>query len=261
MTLVRVLLEIAVVVVSLCALGSVTLIGRERLRQLRADLTSRLREVAPHIGVLAAVLIANSFLRDILPDVSWVIGINITDTIYNLEGGFVVWIQSFATPGLTRYFAYIYIFGYVFMLVFPLLAYAALSDRTVLRQLVASYSLNYGLGLILYVIFIAYGPRNLLSDNVDSLLYSTYPQFQFLTSEVNVNTNVFPSLHTSLSVTVAAFGYLTRDEYPVWYILSVLLAVSVIISTMYLGIHWATDVVAGVGLAAACVYLSRRYID
>jgi len=70
------------------------------------------------------------------------------------------------------------------------------------------------------------------------MLCDTNPEYQYLTREVNTSTNVFPSLHTSLSATVAAFAWQTRSEFPKWLPVAVVLAASVAISTMYLGIHW-----------------------
>jgi membrane-associated phospholipid phosphatase len=74
-----------------------------------------------------------------------------------------------------------------------------------------------------------------------------------LTSEVNHNTNVFPSLHASLSLTVAFLSLRTRTEYGRWPLVAVPLALSVSFATMYLGIHWATDVVAGAVLAVLSI--------
>jgi len=91
-------------------------------------------------------------------------------------------------------------------------------------------------------------------------LYDTNPEYQYLTREVNTSTNVFPSLHTSLSATVAAFAWQTRSEFPKWLPVAVVLAASVAISTMYLGIHWGIDVTAGLLLAALCVTLSHRLV-
>jgi len=92
------------------------------------------------------------------------------------------------------------------------------------------------------------------------MLYDTNPEYQYLTREVNTSTNVFPSLHTSLSATVAAFAWQTRSEFPKWLPVAVVLAASVAISTMYLGIHWGIDVTAGLLLAALCVTLSHRLV-
>jgi membrane-associated phospholipid phosphatase len=75
---------------------------------------------------------------------------------------------------------------------------------------------------------------------------------------VNTNTNVFPSLHTSLSITVALIAWQTRRQYPLWTAVSVPIAASVVISTMYLGIHWAIDVLAGALMAWVIVRLASR---
>jgi len=152
------------------------------------------------------------------------------------------------------------VYGYVYLLVFPLLAYAVLDDSRPLEQLAVAYSVNYALGLVCYVLFVAYGPRNLLGDTVESFLYTHHPQFQFLTSEVNSNTNVFPSLHTSLSATVIGVAYDTRDHYPRWLPIATVLGLTIIGATMYLGIHWGIDVLAGLALAAIAVAIGRHYV-
>lgn len=256
-----ILADITVFVSIACAIGAVTIVGRSRLSALATEFTPRLKEVGPYLAVLVVVLALNSVVRDFSQQLSWAINLNITDTIAAIEGEFVAVVQSFETELLTEYFSTVYIYGYVFLLVFPLLAYLALSDRKTVKSLIIAYSLNYFIGLALYIIFVAYGPRNYNPELFQNLLYDTNTQYQLLTGEVNTHTNVFPSLHTSLSATVALFAYKTRAEYPYWLIIATLLAVSVIISTMYLGIHWATDVVFGLLLAGTCVYLAERYIS
>ena len=258
-TLRAVLVEIIGVVGTLCLIGAGVIIRPARCRSLLDELRPRLREAAPYLAGLGVVLLANSVLRDRIQRLSFAIGISIGSIIEGIEGGFVGTVQSLQTPLATTYFSYVYIYGYVFLLVFALLAYLALDDQVTFRRLVTAYGLNYLFGIILYTLFVAYGPRNV--GVAESLLYDSSPAFQFLTSEVNTSTNVFPSLHTSLSTTVGTFAVRTRDQYPGWTILAGGLAVSVILSTMYLGIHWATDVVAGALLGWGCVALAERYID
>jgi len=114
---------------------------------------------------------------------------------------------------------------------------------------------------VLYTVVLAYGPRNVMPDMVTPLLFTHNPGIMALTGEINEATNVFPSLHTSLSVTVGTFAVLTRREYPLWTPIAAWLAVSVVIATMYLGIHWLTDVIGGTALALGAVYLSYRLVD
>ncbi len=259
MSLETVLVRVVAVVVAACAVGLPLVAGQEGLARLRREGVARCRRAAPELVGLGLILGVNALVRERVPDVAWLVGWNITGTIHSLEGGFVPWVQSFATPGLTTYFSFVYVYGYTFLLVFPVVAYLAHPEPRRLRELVVAYGLNYALGLICYALFVAYGPRNLLADQVESLLFVTYPEFQLLTSQVNTNTNVFPSLHTSLSVTVATFAVRSRETYPVWTAIATILAGSVVISTTYLGIHWLTDVVAGFVLAGLCVALAERF--
>ena len=236
-------------------------VGRDGVRRARGHFRRRLRTVAPHLVALLVILGVNQVARTLGPELSWVIGLNITNLIYALEGDAVVHIQSVASPSLTAYFSFVYLYGYAFLMLFPFVAYFALADVRPLKVTAVAYALNYAIGVAAYVLFIAYGPRNFMPEAVDSLLYATYPQAQLLTREVNVNTNVFPSLHSSLAVTVAAMAWRTRDSYPQWAAVSSVLAASIVVATMYLGIHWATDVVAGVVLGLGSVHLAARWLS
>jgi membrane-associated phospholipid phosphatase len=258
---VRILAQVVVVVLILLGFSAVAFVGRERLARLPRAAPDRLRAVGPHLVALGVLLVVNSVVRDFGPKFSWIVGWNITGTIHAIEGPFVATLQStLASPALTAYFSMVYVYGYVFLLVFPLLAYFALDDAGPLHRTIVAYGVNYGLGVVCYLAFIAYGPRNLMPELVESLLFTTYPEYQLLTSEVNSNTNVFPSLHTSLSVTVALLATQTRDTYRGWWYVSTLLAASVVVATMYLGIHWGIDVAAGTVLAVLSVRVGERYV-
>lgn len=258
MSLLTLLAELVVVVGTLIALTTFVVVGRPRLAQLCRHRRERLRDVFPSLVLLGIVLVINRVARQLAPELSWIIGFRITDLIYSLEGTFVAWVQSFATPVATTYFMYVYVYGYVYLLVFPLVAYLALENLGPLRETILAYTFNYAIGLTCYILFVAYGPRNLMPELVESLLISGWPESALLTSEINVNTNVFPSLHTSLSVTVALLAYRTRRVYPGWLAIAVPLAGSVAVATMYLGIHWAIDVVGGTILGVVSVWLVTR---
>ncbi|UTF54081.1 phosphatase PAP2 family protein [Natronosalvus rutilus] len=254
------LAQVIVVVAAMIVVSTAAFAGRQRLVETTGDFRRRVAAILPIVLVLVSVLLFNSVARDLAPEVSWMIGWELTGMIYDIEGDFIVWLQAQATPELTAYFSFIYIYGYVFVLVFPVIAYFLLPNTRPIRELLAAYTLNYTLGLVCYVFVIAYGPRNMMPELIQALLYDTYPQYQHLTRQVNRNTNVFPSLHASLSTTVALLAYRTREVYRGWFWLAVWLAVSVSLSTMYLGIHWAIDVVAGIGLAWLAVELSTHLV-
>lgn len=250
--------QILAVVLSLVGVTAVTIVGPRQLEATARSFRERIRAAGPSIGLLAGVLVINSLVREIGGDLSWLIGINITGYIHSIEGAFVADIQSLASPMLTEYFSFIYVYGYAFLLICPVVLYLALENSESLREMTMAYTLNYAIGLVFYVLFVSFGPRNLIADQVQSLLYTDWPKAQLITSQVNRNTNVFPSLHSSLSTTVALLAYRTRDDYPKWPFVAIPVAVSIIIATMYLGIHWGTDVVTGIGLGVFSVYAAER---
>ncbi|WP_121742373.1 phosphatase PAP2 family protein [Natronorubrum halophilum] len=256
--LTEVLTNLVIVVAVLLLLSIALFVGRERLETTRTEWRARVRTSGPTILVLLVVLVFNRIMRWEQPELS--LTTHMTSTIRSIEGDFVLIFQEIATPELTEYFSFIYVYGYTFLLIFPAIAYFALSDTKAFRRLMTAYALNYALGVVLYMLVIAYGPRNVFAGELATVLYDHSPEYQYVTREVNQNTNVFPSLHTSLSATVGVFAFITRSSYPKWFPVALVLSTSVIISTMYLAIHWAVDVVAGLALAAFCVYVSYQLV-
>lgn len=254
---------LTLVVVELVALSVAVplMIGRDRIESFRGELSGRVSTALPALAVLGSLLVVNSVARIVGQDISWLIGWNVTPYIHRLEGGFVASVQSVASPPLTAYFSAIYVYGYVFLLLFPVIAYLFYDDDAWLRRLVVAITVNYVVGLCFYVLFVSYGPRNSMPLAVESLLYTFQPSIQLLTGEINQNTNVFPSLHTSLSATVALLAYQTRSTYSRWFYLAVFLALSVVFSTMYLGIHWASDVLVGILLAILSVRVASKVVS
>src|SRR6056297_1143220 len=255
MGVVAVFLEVVAVLSLMLSVSLSVVVGPSRLRTAVSDLPGRLRMAVKPIGLLLGVLAINSVVRNVGVDLSWIIGTNITELIYSLEGTVVATIQSLVPGWLTLYFGYVYVYGYAFLLVFPLLAAMLAAEWRHLRHTAFAYAINYTIGMCCYLLFIAYGPRNYMPALVEPVLFDTLPRFQLLTSEVNANTNVFPSLHTSLSVTVALLALRDHETFPTWTPVAVFLAVSIVLSTMILGIHWATDVVAGALLATFSVWV------
>ncbi|WP_246999853.1 phosphatase PAP2 family protein [Halosolutus gelatinilyticus] len=258
--LAEVLARVVAVVGVALPLAIAIFVGLERLKRTHTEWRARLRTSAPVIVILSIVLVCNRIMRRAGPSISRDIGIHVN--FYEIEGEFVLLFQRIASSEMNTYFTVAYVYGYTFLLIFPVIAYFALSNTRPFRRLLTAYSLNYAIGVVLYVLIVAYGPRNYMPELVsETMLYDNSPQFQYLTQEVNDRRNVFPSLHTSLSMTVACFAYATRDEYPSWLPVAVGLALSIVVSTMYLGIHWGIDVAAGIALALVSVAASDRLVD
>ncbi len=265
MALLSVVFELLAVVLTMLGVATLVLVGPRRFYAAIQGYRFRLVAIAGPIALLASVLVLRVLTQDFVRQFSWrVVGNPVTGLIFRLEQTVfptnpVTILQSFQSPTVSSFFVFIYIYGYVFLIVFPIIAYFALEDTEELSALILAYTVNYGIGLIFYTLFIAYGPRNINPVLFENLLYDAFPQAWALTNNVNDNTNVFPSLHTSLSMTVLFMAWLTREKYPLWLPIAAFFSLSVVASTMYLGIHWFSDVFVGTLLAAASVYIGWSY--
>lgn len=270
MTLLATLLAIVIAVTG-SALAALLLVcvGRSRLRTLLEDrerFHGRLRAIAPYVGGLALILLVNKGLQGVIERFSDVYGVEATAWFYAVEGDFVSGFQGLFPDGAVLYFSPMYIFGYVVLLVFPLVAYLCLDSLDPLRTTVTAYAINYAVAVLCYASVYAYGPRNYSADTAEAAsvsepLFDIFPDITVLTAQVNTHTNVFPSLHTSLSVTVLLLAVTTHDELPRWTAVAFVLCTSVVAATMYLGIHWLVDVLAGVLLAVGSVYGATALVE
>ncbi|MFC7072508.1 phosphatase PAP2 family protein [Halovenus rubra] len=254
MTLLIQYLQLVTVVTVCLGVGLYTIVGPARIRSFYVDYRTRLCHGLAHLSVLGTVFGISMYWRPIGGEVSWTLEYNITHTLYSIEGYLVPTIQELATTKLTWALSLVYVFGYVFLVLFPLVSYLFLDTLRPFRVTALSYIINYLIGLGSYTLFIAYGPRNYMPGEVRGLMYEVWPEIEALTTHINTNTNVFPSLHTSLAVTVALLAWYTRDSYPRWFYLASALAGTIAFSTMYLGLHWGTDVVTGAALGITSVW-------
>ncbi|TKX70102.1 phosphatase PAP2 family protein [Halorubrum sp. SP9] len=246
-------------------------VGRERVRGVLADrdlVRERAVGIAPYVGALALVLAVNKgFIRRI-EAFSFEYGIRATTAIYAVEGDLVAAIQDGIPRWTVYYFGPVYVVGYVVLLAFPIAAYAFAERLRPLKRLVAAYAVNYAVAIGCYAGIVAYGPRNYLTvpganpnaAPVEPLLLDWFGGVTQLTSQVNAATNVFPSLHTALSVTVFLAAVSTHEEFPRWTYVAGALTGSIVVATVFLGIHWVTDVVAGGVLAAGSVAVANRIV-
>ena len=246
-------------------------VGRDRIGAVlesRDRRLRRLRAVAPYLGGLALVLLVNKGLLRRLETLSRTYGVRATLWFYELEGDAVATVQSAIPEWGVYVFGPVYVLGYVVVLSLPLVAYVFATNARAVKTLVTAYAVEYLAAIVCYTAVFAYGPRNYhrlpgadpSAARVEAPLLEAFRSVTRLTARVNVETNVFPSLHTALSVTVLLVAVSTHEEFPRWTPVAGLLAGSIVVSTMYLGTHWAIDVVAGAALAAGSVAVARRIV-
>lgn len=167
-----------------------------------------------------------------------------TAVIYGLEGDVVAAFQQVVHPLLTHLFVGVY------LLVYPTLllgTYLLLKRQN--RQRAFDYVVTYT-GVVVvstpFFYFIPVGVTGYYLGSVSPLLY-TYsgPIGEFMNS-VDTLQKAFPSLHAGLSLSATLYapeGY----ERVSWATFGLIL-----LATLYLGIHWLSDLALGVGLTYLC---------
>lgn len=157
-----------------------------------------------------------------------------------------MWLRQLAHPFLNEVFVTIYIHGFVLCL-FVLCIYYVLTGQPnkILHALFCGYFIQYI--LILPFHFWVDGHQVWLIQNqlLDFQFTDPIKGHRSITDVVIPSLNhVFPSMHTSIATTVILLS-LRESSLPIKYFF-VTLNVAIIISTVYLGIHWIIDVFGGI---------------
>jgi len=119
--------------------------------------------------------------------------------------------------------------------------------------------LCFYLSYVGYILFPAVGPRFTLAD-----LQITGLQASSLTAAVqntlngleHNKTDAFPSGHTAVALMTLYYAWKSREKALVWTLLP--FVSGLIFSTVYLRYHYVIDVIAGVLLFAATIYLTPK---
>ena len=94
--------------------------------------------------------------------------------------------------------------------------------------------------------------------NVGSALESVIPSVESFFYSTTTQNNCFPSLHTAMTILVAYSVSLTGNKKLMYF--SYFTMISVIISVIYLSIHWVLDVISGALLTIGVILILRRYM-
>lgn len=183
------------------------------------------------------------------------IDLQFTGLIYAIEGERVAMFQAYTHPWLTLFFTGVYFIGFPFIVLFTYFVVKSHS-REDARRYVAGY-LTTTLLAVPFFVFFPVGVSAARAD-VAPLIYDVHPIITAGTLSTDTLLKAFPSLHTGLSLLAALYGHRANRVYG-WTIS--ILAVLVVLSTFYGGIHWLSDAVVAVILALVAARLSRRIRD
>ncbi len=94
--------------------------------------------------------------------------------------------------------------------------------------------------------------------NVSSALERVIPSVEDFFYFTTTQNNCLPSLHTAMTIFIAYSVSLTGNKKLSYFVYFIM--ISVIISVIYLSIHWIIDVITGILLSIGVIFILRRYI-
>jgi len=238
----------------LLVFGYIFFIQRKKLKIKKSEFLKIIKNQSPYILIIIGVAIFHLIEVNIIEP--HLIGNDYTDIVRNFEGDLVYWFSQYWTDALVYFFVIMYIAVYPFTLWFSPLYFLLTNDLKAMK------TFTYGLFLI-YIIalpFYLFLPiTNVYTYyNLNSALENTIPSVEgFFYSTTTIN-NCLPSLHTAMTILIAYSVSLTNNKKLTYF--SYFTAITIIISVIYLSIHWITDVITGVILSLGIIIVLRKIL-
>ncbi|WP_256756767.1 phosphatase PAP2 family protein [Cohnella sp. WQ 127256] len=181
---------------------------------------------------------------------------DLTPLLSGWEGNWPVWLQTNLQSDLLTA-----ICGIFYLVLFQSTLIASVGIYTHHQNMKLYYAfciailLNYLLAVPFYL-FIPVNEVWYVHPQVKFLLLDVFPSFEQEYRSLSGLNNCFPSLHTSISVTIALIA--SKSGIRRWAIFTWINAIVIIFSIFYLGIHWFTDMIAGFALAVLSVTIGLK---
>ena len=216
-----------------------------------------IKKYLPYLLIIFGIVALHLFEVNVLdsPVTKWV-GYDYANNIRNFEGDTIYWFSQHWTTVLVYFFVIMYIAVYPFTLWFSLLYFLMTDNKKSIK------TLAYGL-LLIYIValpFYLFMPiTNVYTYyHINSALENVIPSVENFFYSTTTQNNCLPSLHTVMTILIAYTVSLTGNKKLTYF--AYFTMVSVIISVIYLSIHWITDVVSGALLAVGVILILKKFM-
>ncbi|MDP5272765.1 phosphatase PAP2 family protein [Chengkuizengella axinellae] len=211
-----------------------------------------------HFAAIAFILFLNKI--ELTIEESMNLKYDLTPLFYGWEGNIVYTIQNFFQNDiLTIILVFFYVVVFTSLIIASFLVYLNEKDHKLFYTFCYAIMLNYGIAIPFYLFF----PINEVwahePAGVSFLMLDVFPTFETEYRALSGLNNCFPSLHTSISVTLSLIAL--KSSNMKWKRIVLISAAIIIFSIFYLGIHWVIDMIGGVLLAVFAVYAAQRIAD
>ncbi|WP_027085304.1 phosphatase PAP2 family protein [Cohnella panacarvi] len=184
---------------------------------------------------------------------------DLTPLLSGWEGKWPLWLQStFQSDLLTAVCTMFYLVVFQAVMIASIGIYTFHNNRRLYYAFCVTLLLNYFLAVPFYL-FVPVNEVWFAHPEIKFLMLDSFPTFESSYRALSGLNNCFPSLHTSISVSMALLA--SRSGIRKWAVFTWIHASVIIFSIFYLGIHWFTDMVAGLVLASFAVTVGLKVGD
>ncbi|MBN2603678.1 MAG: phosphatase PAP2 family protein [Candidatus Thermoplasmatota archaeon] len=206
------------------------------------------------IIIIAVVIFHLIEVNAIDPVLNDFINFDFATVLDKFEGGIVSGFSSIWNPGIVTFFVFIYIGVYPFTLWFSVLYFLITNNVKSMKTLAYGLFFIYLIALPFYLFIPVTNVYKFYQ--LDSPLNSVLPSVESFFYSLTTQNNCFPSLHTAMTILIAWCAYLTGNKKLSYF--TIFCAITVIISVLYLCIHWITDVIAGATITLIVIILLKK---
>lgn len=173
-----------------------------------------------------------------------------TPWILRIEGHFVASFQSlFHASAVTEVAAFFYLVIFQALILASLGIYASDNRLPLLYATCCTVILNYVVAIPFYLLFPVNEVWSYPPSGASFYMLEVFPDFEKVYRPLSGLNNCFPSLHTSVSVSMAILAMRSGNRR--WGIIASCCSAIILFSIFYLGIHWFTDMLGGLVLAVS----------
>lgn len=189
------------------------------------------------------------------PALTRFLGYDLTPTMRALEGDLAARIQdAVRSKAADWFFSLVYSYGFAFLYGFLPGLLLLLGRKESARAVLRAILLVWIVGIPSYL-FVPVNEPWSAGIGVENVLHEVMPPSAVQSLVADAINNEFPSLHAAHSIAIGATLWRVERRLFLWLLLMV---IGVPLATVYLGVHWVADLVAGVVLGLAAAWLGPR---
>lgn len=224
----------------------------------------RMRGALPAVLVLSLTTLVAGMQGGLERAVQAWHGWDFTPLVWRIEGNLTERFQdAVRSPALDYLLVMVYTVGAFLFYFVPFFILVALGRGKNAMRIAVTMAIIWGVGVVFYFLvpvnevwMTAGAPYHY--THVTNVLFERVPSAATSDAYMLAVNNNFPSLHVALSCGIAGALWSGRERWLA--IPGTLIAAGVVVATVYLGIHWLVDVVAGLALAGGAACIAHRRI-